>query len=70
MTQADIAQALGYPQSFVSKIENAERRLDVLEYVRIAMVIGMDPCQPLKEVAELIAQTGQGGRQRGRRRSG
>jgi transcriptional regulator with XRE-family HTH domain len=30
-TQVDVAEALDKPQSFVSKIEGGERRLDVLE---------------------------------------
>lgn len=31
MTQEDLASKLGRPQSFVSKYESGERRLDVLE---------------------------------------
>jgi transcriptional regulator with XRE-family HTH domain len=31
MRQEDLARALGMPQSFVSKVESGERRLDLLE---------------------------------------
>ena len=31
MTQAQAAQALGQPQSFISKCENCERRVNALE---------------------------------------
>ena len=31
LSQAQVAQALGRPQSFVSKVESGERRVDVVE---------------------------------------
>lgn len=31
MTQVELAQRLGKPQSYVSKVEILERRLDVIE---------------------------------------
>ncbi|RMM02308.1 hypothetical protein APX70_00519, partial [Pseudomonas syringae pv. maculicola] len=34
---------LGRPQSFVSKTENAERRLDVIEFMDFCRGIGTDP---------------------------
>jgi len=43
MTQAELALQLGRHQSFVSKIENRERRLDVVEFIEIARLIGEDP---------------------------
>ncbi len=39
-TQADVAAGLGKPQSFVAKYETGERRLDVIEFVSIASVLG------------------------------
>lgn len=42
LTQDDLAQQLGKPQSFVSKYESYERRLDVLEYITISGLIGSD----------------------------
>ncbi len=43
MTQADVAKALGKPQSFVAKYENGERRIDVVEFVDIAAALGVVP---------------------------
>ena len=42
MTQTMLATKLHKPQSFVSKFENAERRLDVLEFLRICRLLGVD----------------------------
>jgi transcriptional regulator with XRE-family HTH domain len=41
LRQADLAQRLGQPQSFVSKYESGERRLDVLELRTICLAIGI-----------------------------
>ena len=38
--QIDMAEALGVHQSFVSKYESGERRLDVIETARIAEAMG------------------------------
>lgn len=49
-TQQELAERLGKPQSFVSKYERRERRLDVVEFVTIAEVIGLDPCRVIEEI--------------------
>jgi transcriptional regulator with XRE-family HTH domain len=41
MTQVDVAKALGVPQSFVSKYELGERRLDLLELSDVCSAIGV-----------------------------
>ena len=43
LTQVEVAARLGRPQSFVSKYEGGERRLDVVEFVEVAQAIGCDP---------------------------
>lgn len=40
LTQQDLANKLGQPQSFISKYEHGERRLDVIEFMEIARAIG------------------------------
>ena len=56
LTQADIAGNLGKPQSYVSKYENGERRLDVIEFLEIANAIGIDPSTAMKKLGKAIKQ--------------
>lgn len=42
MTQAKLAKKLRRPQSYVSKYERGDRRLDVVELIEVAQVIGFD----------------------------
>jgi transcriptional regulator with XRE-family HTH domain len=41
MTQIELAQKLGVPQSFVSKYEAGDRQLDILELKQICQLIGI-----------------------------
>lgn len=43
ITQHQLAAILGKPQSFVSKFENGERRLDVVEFLQVVRALGADP---------------------------
>lgn len=40
LRQADVARLLGKPQSYVSKCESGERRIDVIELAAFAEVYG------------------------------
>jgi transcriptional regulator with XRE-family HTH domain len=42
MTQVQVAAKLGKPQSYVSKYESGDRRLDVTEFVQIADILSLD----------------------------
>jgi len=52
MTQVQVAATLGVPQSFVSKYESGERRLDVIELRHIAQVLGLTLGDVLKRLEE------------------
>ena len=41
LRQQDLAARIGEPQSFVSKYESGERRLDVLELRQICVAVGL-----------------------------
>jgi ribosome-binding protein aMBF1 (putative translation factor) len=51
LTQQQLADRLGKPQSFVAKYEGGERRIDVVELVTIAQVLDFDPARAVREVA-------------------
>jgi transcriptional regulator with XRE-family HTH domain len=51
LTQQDMATKLIRPQSFVSKIELGERRLDVIAFVELCRHVGVDPHTVLLEAA-------------------
>jgi len=52
MTQAELAARLGKPQSFVSKVERGEQRLDVIEFCQLAEALGRDPAKLLQDFAD------------------
>lgn len=49
VTQVELADRVGKPQSFVSKVERGERRLDVIEFCQLAEALGRDPAELLGE---------------------
>jgi len=50
LTQQQVAVRLRKPQSFVSKYETGERRLDVPEFIRVSRRLGADPADLLRQV--------------------
>lgn len=43
LTQAELGERIGRRQTFVSKFELGERRLDAAEFVTVSRAIGADP---------------------------
>jgi ribosome-binding protein aMBF1 (putative translation factor) len=43
LSQQEVADRLGRPQTYVSKCELGTRRMDVVEFMEIAEVLGFDP---------------------------
>jgi transcriptional regulator with XRE-family HTH domain len=51
LTQQELAHKLDEHQSFVSKYESGERRLDVIEFLQIVKSLGADPCDIIKKIS-------------------
>jgi len=43
LTQAELSAKLERPQSYVSKYERGERRLDLIEFLQLAQVLEINP---------------------------
>lgn len=52
LTQQAVADTLGRPQSFVAKYERGDRRLDVVEFLEVTAVLGIDPKTILRAMAK------------------
>ena len=48
-SQVELAERLGNTQTFVSKCERGERRIDVVELVELAEALGVSPLELLGE---------------------
>ena len=59
LTQRALALRLGREHSFVARIEQGERRLDVVEFLWVCEACGADPVEAIQDLA----------RRRGARRS-
>lgn len=58
LSQQQVADALGLPQSFIAKIEKFERRVDVIELIQIASAIGFDPARLVREIRADMLERG------------
>lgn len=56
LSQAQLAQQLGKPASFVGKYELGERRLDVIELLVVLKAVGADSNQLIKSLSSYLPQ--------------
>jgi transcriptional regulator with XRE-family HTH domain len=54
LRQVDLAERLGQPQSFVSKYESGERRLDILELRSLCKAVGITLAQFAAELEQRL----------------
>jgi transcriptional regulator with XRE-family HTH domain len=59
LSQQSVAEALGWNQSIVAKIETCQRRLDVIELIRMADAIGFDATRLINDVRRAMAADGE-----------
>ncbi|PYQ36447.1 MAG: transcriptional regulator [Acidobacteria bacterium] len=50
LKQSEVAARLALPASYLSKVENGTRRLDVIEFIRIAQAMDSDPAEIIREL--------------------
>jgi transcriptional regulator with XRE-family HTH domain len=53
LTQQQVAKLLRKPQSFVSNYERGQRRIDILELLRIVDALRGDPVAVVREIIRL-----------------
>ena len=53
VTQTELAGRLGEYQSFIARLESGQRRLDVIEFLRLAKILGFDEIDALKKVRRI-----------------
>ena len=58
VTQIELAERLGRPQSFVSKVEGGDRRLDVIEFLQITTALNVDPEPIIQSLMAALANDG------------
>ena len=57
-TQGEVAETLGKPQSYVSKVETCERRVDVVELLQLCQIVGITLAEIIPtEFLDVIGQT-------------
>ena len=55
LSQTSLAEKLNRVQTFVSKYERGERRLDVVEFLDIANALNIDPGEVLRQIQMIDA---------------
>lgn len=50
LTQVVLAKRLGAYETYVTKYENGDRMLDVIEFIDVAEALGVDPTELLRKV--------------------
>ncbi len=58
ITQEELAKRLRNRQTFVSKVERGERRIDLAEFVEIARALESDPVKLFQELLEAFGSAG------------
>lgn len=50
LSQAELAEKLGRVQTYVSKYERGERRLDVVEFIDVAFALDIDAVKVIRKL--------------------
>ncbi len=55
--QVELAEKLGVPQSFISKYESGDRRLDILELRQVCEAVGISLQEFIQKLEESLDET-------------
>ena len=58
MTQSDLATRLGAYQSLVARLESGQRRVDVVEFIALAEILGFDPAAAIDDLRRIAPPPG------------
>jgi transcriptional regulator with XRE-family HTH domain len=50
LSQRALSKKLKKVETYVSKYERGERRLDVIEFLEVAKALGVDPCEIIRKL--------------------
>jgi transcriptional regulator with XRE-family HTH domain len=53
LTQAQLASKMGKTQSFISDVEQGEKRVSVVEFLEFAEALGFDPRSAIQRLARV-----------------
>ncbi|HPG59217.1 MAG TPA: helix-turn-helix transcriptional regulator [Candidatus Wallbacteria bacterium] len=53
LSQVQLSKKLSKPQSFISKYETGERRLDLIEFLELSEKLEIDPLEMIKKLISL-----------------
>lgn len=62
VTQSALGERIGNTQTFVSKFERGERRIDVVEFVELCEALEVDPAEAFSQFVALRKTTSMGSR--------
>lgn len=53
LTQTELATKLGEYQSFVARLESGQRRIDVVEFLELAALLGFDMHEAMDQLSQV-----------------
>lgn len=58
LKQQEVAARLGLPASYLSKVEHGTRRLDTIEFIRLAEAMGVDAAELIGDLVSALGDLG------------
>lgn len=53
MEQKYVARLLGRPQTYISAVETSERRIDIIEFLRLTEALELNPLEVMARIMEI-----------------